>query len=293
MGGGGYSLGDRTRRAVSSGYYSKSKEEIFTQRNINNAMSPHGVMLRESRDSEEHPNAVPIILALDVTGSMGDIPHHLVKDGLPHIMSTIIQRGIEHPQLMFLAIGDHECDRAPLQVGQFESSDELLDKWLTSVWLERGGGGNAGESYFLAWYFAGYRTEHDAFDKRGKKGYLFTIGDEPTLNKLPMETIKGIMGDGQYEDFTADKLLAKAREKYHVYHLHVRETSSGSRQHVMDGWKQLMQEGLIIVDNYEDIPKVVAETIIKTEGTAQPAAKTEHAAAAPEKNEEHKPTEIL
>ena len=168
MGGGTYSSTTRHERAVTSGYYSKPKEEIFKQREINNAMNPYGISIRESRDSVEHPNSLAIILALDVTGSMGSIPHHLVKDGLPDIMQGIIDKGLKDPQLLFLAIGDHECgDKAPLQVGQFESSDELLDKWLTDVFLEGGGGSNEGESYLLAWYFASLHTSIDCLEKRG------------------------------------------------------------------------------------------------------------------------------
>lgn len=268
MGAGEYSVTTRSARSDTLGYRTKSASEIFKQRNINNAMNPHGVMLRESRDSAEHPESVPIIVALDVTGSMGTVPHHLVKEGLPHMMETIIQAGVQHPQVLFLAIGDHECDRAPLQVGQFESSDELLDKWLTDVWLESGGGGNSGESYLLAWYFAGHRTEHDAFVKRGKKGFLFTIGDEPTLKNIPKSVIQGIMGDGQYENFSAEKLLEKARETYHVFHMHIRETASGSRQQVIDGWRQIMQDDLFIVGRHEELPGMIAQIVVSRSQTS-------------------------
>ena len=226
-------------------------------------MSPYGIDIRESCDSDEHPNTVPIVVGLDVTGSMGSIPHDLVKNGLPTMMQTMLDNGVADPQVLFLGIGDHECDSAPLQVGQFESSDELLDAWLTKVYLEGGGGGNDGESYLLAWYFAARHTRIDSLEKRGKKGFLFTIGDEPTLTQIPEQSIKSIMGTEQASMITADDILKQAMDKYNVFHLHVKETRSGQRGYVIDGWKQLMSDGLIEVERKEDIPRIIAETIIK------------------------------
>jgi hypothetical protein len=273
MGDGKYSSFARSIRAEDLGYKTKSTHEIFKQRSINNAMNPHGVAIRESRDSNEHPNSISIILGLDVTGSMGSIPHFLVKEGLPNIMDKIITGGIADPQVLFLAIGDHEEDRSPLQVAQFESSDELLDKWLTDVWLEGGGGGNEGESYLLAWYFAAYHTSIDCFEKRGEKGFLFTIGDEPTLKNLPKTAIKEMMGDGQYTNYTSDSLLEKACEKYHVFHLHIKQTNAGGRQETINGWKQLMGDKLIIVENKIDVASIIADTILKVQQSESPRVK--------------------
>ncbi len=264
MGYGHYSFTHREIREERLGFKTKSTHEIFNQRSINNAMNPYGIKLRESRDSEDHPNSISIILALDVTGSMGSIPHFLVKEGLPKIMKHIIDAGISDPQVLFLAVGDHECDSSPLQVAQFESSDELLDKWLTTVFLEGGGGGNEGESYLLAWYFAGFHTSIDCHEKRKQKGFLFTIGDEPTLKQVPKEALKNIMGDGQYSDYSAAELLEKAKEKYHVFHLHIKETGAGGSQETMDGWHQLLAKNLIIVDDKRDVAHIIADTIVKT-----------------------------
>ena len=149
MGGGAY-LGDRYKATTKSmGYDTKGTSEIFST-SMSRDMNPAEILIRESRDSEEHPESFPIILALDVTGSMGVVPTQLIKEGLPTIMGRIIESaGIKDPQLLFVAVGDHKCDKAPLQVGQFESSDELLHKWLSSVWVEGRGGGNGGESYML------------------------------------------------------------------------------------------------------------------------------------------------
>lgn len=263
MGHGRYSLEKRRHRSAALGYHTKRREEIFSRRSINNAMNPHGIKIRESRDSEEHPESLSIILGLDVTGSMGSIPHYLVRNGLPNIVEGIIKNGIPDPQILFLAIGDHECDQSPLQVGQFESSDELLDQWLTDVYLEGGGGGNAGESYLLAWYFAAFHTSIDCFEKRKQKGLLFTIGDEPTLKNLSARALKEVMGDGQYFNTTAHQLLEKASAKYDVFHIHVKETMAGGRQETVDGWKQLLWDNLIIADSHEDIADLITETVSK------------------------------
>lgn len=267
MGHGSYSYSDRMLRSSVLGYDTKKSTEIFKQRSINNAMNPHGVTLRESRDSKDHPNSVPIIIALDETGSMGTIPHFLVKEGLPALMDKIIKAGVADPQVLFLGIGDHECDRSPLQVGQFESSDELLDKWLTDLYLEGNGGGNSGESYLLAWFFASKYTETDHFKKRGKKGILFTIGDEPTLKTLPARVQKELMGPGQYSDLTAAELLDKAREQYEVFHLHILQGSAGPRS--KDGWIQLMGDNVLFIQRREDVAQIIADKVVevvKTQG---------------------------
>jgi hypothetical protein len=272
MGGGTYCSTTRSVRAESLGYFTKSSTEIFQQKTVNNAMNPFGVDLRESRDSAEHPNSLAIVVALDVTGSMGSIPHFLVKDGLPHIMETIIDSGIKDPQVLFLGVGDHECDQAPLQVGQFESSDELLDKWLTTIFLEGGGGGNNGESYHLAWYFAGKHTAIDCFEKRKQKGFLFTIGDEPVLSSIPGSSLKGIMGKAQQDnDNPALALLDKAREKYNVYHIHLKEGSNGNRRDVMDGWKQLMGDNLIIIEDKRSVAEAIAKIVAPHKSPSQGA----------------------
>jgi len=259
-----YSSVSRTERAMTSAYYTAPVEQIFTSKSINNAMNPFGIKIRESRDSENHPNSLAIIIALDVTGSMGTVPHSLVKDGLPTIMETLISRGIKDPQILFLAIGDHECDTSPLQVAQFESGDAELDKWLTTVFLEGGGGGNAGESYLFAWYFAGNHTLIDCFEKRKQKGFLFTIGDEPTLKVIPKDTIKGIMDADVQAALKAPELLTKARETYEVFHLHISETSAGSRKKTVDGWKQLMSDNLIEIKHHDEVAKAIVGKILST-----------------------------
>lgn len=71
MGGTSYSTENRSFRAASAGYFTSSPDEIFKQNKkkvIHESMNPVGVTIREARDSDVHPNSIPIILALDLTG---------------------------------------------------------------------------------------------------------------------------------------------------------------------------------------------------------------------------------
>jgi hypothetical protein len=265
MGHGSYSSHDHTIRATAAGYYDKSAADVFVKRALDNAMSPVGLKIRESRDSADHPESLAVIIALDVTGSMHTVPHELVKNGLPNIMDRIFKEGVKDPQILFLGIGDHKCDQAPLQVSQFESSDELLDKWLTNVFLEGGGGGNGGESYMLAWYLAAHHTSIDCQEKRDRKGLLFTIGDEPIHGGISKESLDSIMGPGEHKNYTSAELLKEAQEKYHVYHIHIKETLTGSQRSTAEGWKDLIGENFIVVDSHKDVPKVIAEKILSAQ----------------------------
>jgi hypothetical protein len=190
---------------------------------------------------------------------MGNIPHDLIKDGLPRLMSGLIQNGIPDPQVLFLGIGDHECDDAPLQVSQFESGDEELDMWLTRVYLEGRGGGNGGESYSLAHYFAANHTVTDHWEKRGQKGFLFTIGDEPNLRKYPARAMEEIMGNGDIAGFTDIEILEKAQEKWNVYHIMPGKETSGARAY----WKEMLDDKLIWVDHFSDIADAIKNIVVK------------------------------
>lgn len=261
MGGTRYDIDARYDRASRAGYGTKSAGEIFTQnakRQAHPSMIPQGISFRESRDSEVHPNTVPVILGLDVTGSMGHIPHQLIKEGLPKLMGGIIQGGVPDPALLFLGIGDHECDNYPLQVGQFESGDEELDMWLTRTYIESGGGGNGGESYLLAWYFAAFHTRTDAFEKRNQKGILFTVGDEPFLKVLPASAIREIMGAGQ-QTYMHYELLEEAKKRYEVYHINVLHSDQAIRAN--REWKELLGENCISIQDHRDIPEVITKII--------------------------------
>jgi len=262
MGGGKYDFSSRKARSNAKGYDKVTSSNFkasfrSTSERIHQSLDPMGLRVRESRDNEGQ-ETVAILIGIDFTGSMGALPAQLCKDGLPNMLQNIFQAGIQDPQVAFMGIGDHECDQFPFQVSQFEISDELLDQCLTNMIPEGGGGGNGGESYLLAWYHAAMHTEIDCFKKRGQKGILITIGDEPTLQILPASAIKKIYNVSEAKDWTAEQLLEKAREKYEVFHINMTSTYSGNRTKDHKWWTKHFGERFINEADYKNVASIIA-----------------------------------
>ena len=266
MGYGGYSYDSHVTMATAAS--TRSREQIFTQNTTHNLMNPVNVELRESRDSPEHPNSLPVIFALDVTGSMGRIPELLVKQELPNFMLGLQKAGIDDPQLMFMAIGDANCDRAPLQVGQFESTAEDINRWLTWTYLEGGGGGNMGESYEMAMYFAASHTVHDAQEQRGKKGYFFMTGDEPHFDRISKSLFKSFCDKDIPEDMLFGEIAKHLAVKYNSFF--IIPDSSRVIHGGVDLREQWNVEGMTVVslEKVEDMCHVCAGIVALSEGVA-------------------------
>lgn len=262
MGGGNYSY---TRSVFKSQEYSRQdREEVFSQRHMSAEMNIKN-MIRESRDSEEHPDSFPVVIALDVTGSMGRIPYELITEGFPRLMKSIMDEGVKDLQVCFVGIGDHYTDMAPIQVGQFESSDELLDKWLKLIWLEAKGGGNGGESYSLAWYFAAYHTSIDSYIKRKKKGVLITIGDEPIHGSISNNSIERLFGDNLETDIKSSAILEEARRTWNVFHINLSDYS-GIKPHIREGLEDYLGEDVIHTEDStgKEIPEIISGLVLKS-----------------------------
>jgi len=267
MGGGNWS--DDAYKHIASSYKSKSIDDIFVNNKkgiVGKDMSPKDIKFRECRDSVDHPNAFGVMVMLDETGSMGAIPEILVRDKLGTLMESLIKHGINDAQILFGAIGDHYSDNSPLQVGQFESGTDELNKWLSSIYLEGNGGGQKRESYSLAWLFAARHTSMDCFERRGTKGLLFSIGDESNHPILEADRLKDLMGYAQAEDITDSAILLEAQRMFHVFHIHVTHGYRGKDNSITDYWKKALGERLIMCDDHNQIAELIASTVAVIHG---------------------------
>jgi hypothetical protein len=266
---GGGSLDSSTFKGYASSYVGKKTEEVFTSKRIDDMLNPFGVKIRESRDSDDNPESNAIILALDVTGSMGIIADNLARKGLGTVCDEFLKRKpVSNPHFMFQAIGDVRFDDAPLQVSQFEADDRMIQQ-LVKIYIEHGGGGNDSESYDFAWYFAGTHTSIDCWEKRKRKGYLFTIGDESTPHGLEKTHIKKVLGEDVESDLTAKQCLAIAEKMYHVYHIIIAEghyPQTEGIDTVKAAWTNLMGQRAVVLSDHTKLAELVISIIQMNEG---------------------------
>lgn len=263
MGGGSWTSKDWSKYTASSGITSKSTvKDIYKAVTGKKEFDPKGIEFRESCDSTEHPNSTPIILGLDVTGSMGSVLESVAKKLNVLVEQIYDRKPVTDPQIMVAAFGDSTFDDVPLQVTQFESDIRIAEQ-LKDIYFERGGGGNDGESYSLPWYFASRHTKTDSFDKHNKKGFIFTMGDEPILDTLSKEEIKKFIGDDVQSDLSSEQLLNEVSRKYEVYHLMITEGSYMRYKNIkkINKWVDLLGQRAITVTSIDKIPEIIVSIL--------------------------------
>lgn len=242
----------------------KSDREIFSSRKMHKDLDPRNIAFRESCDSELNPNSTPVILAFDVTGSMGHIAYEMAREGIKTTIEEILDRKpVSDPHIMVMGVGDANYDDAPLQVSQFEADTKIIDQ-LSQIYIEQGGGGNDHESYNLPWYFAATKTKIDC-TKRGKKGILFTMGDEEPAMLLKKSHVKEFIGDDIQSNIKTEDLLALVSMNYDVFHLVIEEgnyASSRGPEKVAANWNKVLGQGRVIrVSDHTKIPEIIVSTL--------------------------------
>lgn len=260
MGYGSYSVD--AHKAITAARAKQSLQEVFGRRSLAPELDPRGVT-RESRDSDAHPNSLSIVFALDVSGSMGEIPHRLATATMPTFMETVLTVTPD-PQVLFMAIGNAFADASPLQVGQFESEADKMDHWLKTIHVE-GGGGGLGESYDLAMWFAAHRLVMDCQAKRGKKAYLFMTGDETPWLYLQADKVASVIGGTIPANVAIWELTAELLRTFHVFFL-IPDPSRAAPFNCHAVWNALLHERAIVLVTPDDTAVVAALLIGITEG---------------------------
>ena len=252
-----YDAAARYRAATGTSAFAHSDSGATS---IHPSLDPDGVMLRESRDSDEHPRSLAIAVLFDVTGSMRSVPRQL-QQRLPQLLGLLLRKGYaEDPQILFGAIGDATCDRAPLQVGQFESDNRMEDD-LSRILLEGGGGGQKTESYELAMYFMARHTATDCYAKRGKRGYLFLIGDEMAYPRVKRAEVASVIGDGPQSDIPLAHIVTEVCRAWDTYYILPEGASYVGDREVLSFWRGLLGQNVIELADLAAVSETIALTV--------------------------------
>lgn len=216
----------------------------FVARRLDASLDPRHFTIRECANSKEHPNTIPVILALDVTGSMGAACKE-TAEALGVIMEELYRR-FQDIEFCVMGIGDLAYDQAPIQMSQFESDIRIAEA-LDKIYIEGNGGGNQFESYTAAWYMGLKRTRLDCFDKQGRKGIIITMGDEPLNPYLPKGTLNAMANASEQGDVETPELYEQVIKKFDVYHIAVDDEHSSYRWYasrIEESFKPLLGDRL-------------------------------------------------
>lgn len=169
----------------------------------------------------------PLIVAVDVTGSMASWPFEIF-DRLPLLYNTLSQYRPDL-EICFAAIGDAAVDGWPLQVTTFAGGFDL-EQLLGSLYGE-GGGGDAPESYGL---FAHWVNTHVEVPRAQETPFLIVFGDIDMHPQIPRAQIAHHLGDEVPGNVSAMAAWQQVTRKWNTWFL---RRPTGSRgDHVDKQW---------------------------------------------------------
>lgn len=249
MGYGSYSYEAHTQ--ITRAQERKPVAQVFKETKVISDMSAHRMKLRESRDSADHPRSLAIVIGLDLTGSMAHIPQYMARQSLPSFMEVMTGLGVEDPQVLFTGIGDVLTDGGnALQVGQFESTGELMNRWLTSVAFVCNGGPNRGESYHLLLEALHHKTSIDCYEKRGQKGVAFIIADDHLMDDCPAGDMSTVFGDIRDTRASIEDIVERASRTYDIFCI---IPDAGRASRCESSWRKALGERVIVAHSEADI----------------------------------------
>lgn len=265
----------RSKAASGASTFAYSDSQTAGSRTVHPDLDPTwrnkaGDLIRESRDGDQHPDSTPIVVVLDVTGTMGSVVG-AIHASLKNLYSLLLTKGyVKDPQIMFAAVGDSSitdgrmCDEVPLQVAQFES-DIRAALQLELMVIEGGGGGQKHESYQNAAYFLAEHTATDAWDKRRKKGYVYFIGDEFAWPNVEPAEISALVGDALSAPIPTPAIFKKLQERYEVFYILPDGATYGGDRQILAFWKKILGENVLQLSE----PNGAAELIALSIGTRE------------------------
>lgn len=228
MGGGFFDREVVSIGPTSSAAASQASSQALSQRSFAEELTPF-------KKNITCANGTPIVIALDISGSMATWPR-IFYDKLPMFYGQLcLQDYVSDPALSFAAFAGGR----PLQASDFAQGTDI-DDILSKLWLC--GGGGDGEPYADAAYF--FQSQQVNFTGLQMKPFFFFTGDErmssfgPKLEQNVKATIDPD-SDGPFDHF---KVWDSLMEKYHVF-LVAKPGGDGFREE----WEQILGKERVLM----------------------------------------------
>ena len=201
--------GGRTARSARRKASKKSKQRggrSYLSRNgpDMDLVNPYGKVISTK-------SANPIVVAVDVTGSMARWPFEIF-DRLPLLYQTLSQYRPD-VEISFVAIGDAFSDQYPLQVCDFAKGIALEDQ-LNGLYGEGGGGGTIRESYEL---FAHFMLHQCRAPNAEDRPFLILYGDEGFYEKINAQQVRHYLGGDLPQNADAHRTWRALSESWNLY----------------------------------------------------------------------------
>jgi hypothetical protein len=192
-----------------------------------------------AKDSIATDSKHPLVIAVDVTGSMDEWPG-IIFEKLPLLYGEV-KRYLPDVEISFAAIGDAFSDSHPLQVCPF-GAGKALDDRINALYPEGGGGGTAQESYELAGHY--YLTRCDM--PKATKPILIFTGDEGFYD-LEAKTVSDVLGTPGVSR-PGIEVMKELAKKFDTYILRKRYQNGASDEdaRIQKQWKEALGDDRVI-----------------------------------------------
>jgi hypothetical protein len=267
MGGSSYSRATysdslRKRGYASDDDYASSYKKLGTS--LNELVDPYN-RIRESRDTDTVIKK-PVILGLDMTGSMGKVTQEILN-AIPKILESVSKAD---PGLEFMVVGFDDLwvmSKGAIQATQFER-DHVVQEYLEKFWLTGMGGGNMSESYSAVYYFALHHAALDWIDLHHGKGLIITMGDEQLDDEINAQTLHDCLGlERQIKNPGGKELLRQAQEKFAVYHINIGQSANSYSHGNREVWEPLLGENYFPKTGLDQLGERIISICLKHYGT--------------------------
>jgi hypothetical protein len=110
-------------------------------------------------------------------------------------------------------------------------------------------------------YFMARHTSIDCLEKRGRRGYLFLIGDELAYPRVKARELRHIIGVPRPENVDTTAIVAELRRKYDVYFVIPSGACHAGDRSLLDYWRGHFGQNVLRLDDLDAACETIALTI--------------------------------